>query len=229
MEGSRVSTIGAALADQSRSEILAALSSGRAHTAGELARWIGLAASTTSSHLARLVDAGLVVVEPSGRHRYFRIASEEVAELLERIDSLDLPETNAPKRPRPGTAMTWARSCYDHLAGELGVQLHAALVAEGLLIEEAGHLVVTGTGRERFAGLGIDTEVMAAARRPMTRQCLDWTQRRHHLGGALGAALLEQMLTKKWLRRGTDSRVISLTSTGGQAFYDHFGMRVAPR
>lgn len=229
MEGSRVATIGAALADPSRSEILAALASGRAHTAGELAQWAGLAASTTSAHLSRLVDAGLVAVEPSGRHRYFRIASDEVAELLERIDSLDLSETNAPRRPHPGSAMSFARTCYDHLAGELGVQLHTALVAKDLLTEEAGHLLVTKAGRLGFAALDIDTTALSNARRPVTRQCLDWTQRRHHLGGALGAALLEQMLASKWLKRGRDERVISLTPIGGQALRDHFGLTVAPR
>ncbi|MGI9595688.1 MAG: ArsR/SmtB family transcription factor [Acidimicrobiales bacterium] len=224
--GSRISSVGSAMAEPSRAEILAALASGRAHTAGELARWVGVAPSTTSSHLSRLVDAGLVTVEASGRHRYFRIASEEVAELLERIDAINLSETNAPERPKPGTEMSFARSCYDHLAGELGVQLYRSMIDVKLLEEMDQHPVVSPAGHEHFAGLGIDSLGLASKRRPITRRCLDWTQRRHHLGGALGAALLEQMLDRKWLRPGRDSRILKLTADGHQGLRQHFGIMV---
>ncbi len=226
MKGSRLSSVGSALADPGRGEILGALSSGRAHTSGELANWIGLAPSTTSSHLSKLVDAGLVIVEPSGRHRYYRIASEEVADLLERIDSLSLPETNAPERPKPGTELSYARSCYDHLAGELGVQLYAALIDRRYLEEVDMHPLLTDAGASGLAAVGIDADALVG-RRPLTRQCLDWTQRRHHLGGSLGAALLSQMLDAGWLKRGRDKRVIKVTDVGRTAFEQHFSMRIA--
>ncbi len=225
--GSRVSSLGAAIADPSRAEMLAALASGRAHTAGELARWADLAPSTTSGHLSRLVDAGLVTVEASGRHRYFRIASEEVAELLERIDAISLTETDSPERPKPGTELSFARSCYDHLAGELGVRLYRSMLDGGLLKEVDQHPVICESGRRRLGQLGIDTAALAAQRRPVGRRCLDWTQRQHHLGGGLGAALLAKMVDQKWLKPGREGRIIKVTADGQQAFRRHFGVDAA--
>lgn len=225
---SRVSIVGTALADPKRAQILAALSSGTAHTAGELANAIGLAASTTSRHLSRLVDTGLVAVEPSGRHRYFRIASSEVADLLEWIDGMDLPETNPPQRPRPGSELSFARSCYDHLAGELGVSLFQAMVDLDMLQDTPAPPTLTTAGRKHLLGLGIDVDELANKRRPLTRACIDWTQRTHHLGGAVGVALLQHMLAEKWLRRSRDRRVLKLTDHGRTAFLHHFDLKPRP-
>lgn len=227
MKGSRISSVGAAMADPGRGEILGALASGRAHTAGELANWIGLAPSTTSSHLGKLIDAGLVTVEPSGRHRYYRIASEEVADMLEQIDALQLPETNAPKRPAPGTELTYARTCYDHLAGELGVQLYQAMIDRHYLHEVDHHPLMTDDGRAALSAIGVPIEPLEGKRRPLARQCLDWTERQHHLGGSLGGALLSKMLDSGWLTPGRDRRVIKTTALGREALDQHFGILVA--
>lgn len=221
-----MSVVGSAMADPNRANILAALASGRQHTSGELARWVGLAPSTTSKHLSHLVDAGLVVVTPAGRSRFFNIASEEVASWLEQIDELDLPETHRPAAPPPGSDLSFARSCYDHLAGEAGVLLYASFLEQGLLVEDGDRPRVSTVGMQRFLDVGIDVEKLSRQRRPVTRQCLDWTQRQHHLGGALGASLLEMMHASKWVRRGTDRRVLRLTTRGSTEFANHFGCAI---
>lgn len=223
---SRVSVVGTALADPKRAEILAALVSGTAHTAGELANAVGLAPSTTSRHLSRLVDTGLLTVEPSGRHRYFRIASKDVADLLEWIDGMELPETNPPQRPRPGSELSYARSCYDHLAGELGVSLYQAMVNLDLLLDTPDQPTLTPAGGKHLHDLGIDVDELTNKRRPLTRACIDWTQRTHHLGGAVGVALLQHMLTEQWLRRSRDGRVLKLTDHGRTAFLHHFDLKI---
>ncbi len=226
MDGSRLSSIGSALADPNRAAMLSALQSGRAHSAGELARWCGIAPSTASKHLARLVDAGLVTIEPAGRQRYFRIASVEIAALLETIDTIDLPETNAPKRPEAGSALAYARSCYDHLAGTLAVALYTSIRADGWLDDDIHRPQLTERGVDRFTELGLDVTAMHRGRRPMIRSCLDWTERRQHLAGALGASLLEHMLAWRWLRRAHDHRVLNLTAAGREAFIREFGVEL---
>jgi len=214
MERSRISAIGSALADGTRSTILAALMSGTAHTAGELAKVSGVAASTASQHLQRLVDVGLVSMEPSGRHRYFRVASAEVAQLIEMIDSIELPETRPPRRPQPGTELSYARSCYDHLAGQLGVSIYSHLIRRGLIAADRDQPVLTPLGDKRFRAIGLDLVDIQHVRRPFIRPCLDWTQRQHHLGGALGSALLTYMLSQRWLVRRSNKRALRLTEAG---------------
>lgn len=150
MEGSRISALGSALSDGTRATAVAALLSGTAHTSGELASVCGVAASTMSGHLNKLIDAGLVRMEPAGRHRHYRIASTEVAELLERIDSLELPETEAPSRPRPGQNLSFARSCYDHLAAILTHMLDERWLTRR---QDKRALTVTQTGRSNLSEL----------------------------------------------------------------------------
>ena len=214
MEQSRISAIGSALADGTRSTILAALMSGTAHTAGELAKVSGVAASTASEHLQRLVDVGLVSLEPAGRHRYFRVASAEVAQLIEMIDSIELPETHPPIRPQPGTELSYARSCYDHLAGQLGVSIYNDLIRQGLIATDQDRTVLTPLGDQRLGTIGIDLVEVRHVRRPFIRPCLDWTQRQHHMGGALGSALLDHMLGERWLVRRSNKRALRLTESG---------------
>lgn len=197
--------------------LLAALMSGTAHTAGELARFCAVAPSTMSKHLSRLVDTGLVVAEPAGRYRYYRLAGLEVAELLEQIDSLDLPEVTTPRRPDPGTELSYARSCYDHVAGTLGVRMLDSMVDQGHLAGRPESIQLTSTGAGSLRQLGIDVESVERARRPTIRACLDWTERKHHIGGGLGAALFRQMITKRWISRRPDQRVLRLTPTGRDA------------
>ena len=223
---SRLASVGAALADPTRASIVSALAGGTAHTAGELARHAGVVASTASEHLSRLIDAGLVAVEAAGRHRYYRLASAEVAALLESIDALDLAETDPIPRPHPGSDMAFARSCYDHLAGELGVRLHGALHDSGILttIDGASHLSDRGT--ERLADIGIDLDAHRRSRRPLCRDCLDWTQRRHHLGGTVGVAILDHLLADGWVARRTERRILRVTERGRQRFEAELGVVV---
>ena len=223
MDGSRLSVIGTAMADPNRAAMLSALQSGRAHSAGELARWVGVAPSTASKHLAKLVDSGLVVIEPAGRNRFYRIASFEVADLLETIDAIDLPETNRPRRPPAGSALAYARSCYDHLAGELGVAMHDSMARKGWIEHDDGPRL-TELGIEGLSKIGVDVATIRQGRRPALRTCLDWTQRKHHVAGAAGAALLDFMLAERWLRRATDHRVLQITDVGIDAFRNHFGV-----
>ena len=225
MEGSRISALGSALSDPTRASTIAALLSGTAHTSGELARQCGVAASTMSGHLSKLIDAGLVEVEPAGRHRHYRIASREVAELMERIDSIDLPETTAPKRPSPGHGMSFARSCYDHLAGQLGVELHNVFLDREWVIVDSDVPALTDDG-DRFlqSDIGLDIEHLRTLRRPMLRIDLDWTERRDHLAGSVPAALLTHMLDDRWLVRRNDKRVLTVTEVGREKLEEHFGI-----
>ncbi len=225
MEGSRISAFATALADDTRAAAVAALLSGTAHTSGELARVCGVAPSTMSSHLSKLIDAGVVRVESAGRYRAYRIASQELAELLERMDEISLPETAPPERPSPGRDISYARSCYDHVAGRLGVELHDSCIAHGWIERNAENAALTDPGRvifeERF---GIDVGSLVSKKRPMLRIDLDWTERRDHLAGSLPAALMTHMLDERWLTRGNDKRVLRVTEQGRSQIKTHFGV-----
>ena len=225
MEGSRIAALATALADSTRATTIAALLSGTAHTSGELARVCGVAPSTMSSHLSKLVDAGLVRVEPAGRHRHYRIASRDVADLLERMDSLDLPETETPKRPTPGQGLSIARSCYDHIAGRLGVDLHDAFVERKWIEIDDLQPHLTDSGTAFVTDLGIDVERLRTLKRPMLRLDLDWTERRDHLAGSVAAALMTTTIERRWLARRNDKRQLTVTETGRREFSAHFGLR----
>ena len=213
--------IGALLADQTRSSLLAVLMDGRARTGGELARQVGVAPSTASQHLSRLLDAGFVAVDAQGRHRYFRLAGPEIAELLESLGAVDLP---SPPRdaggPRAPSDLQYARSCYDHLAGQLGVRIYDHLLANGHLQRSDEHLTVTPSGRALLSELGVDFNAVRGASRPLARSCLDWTERRHHLAGAAGAALFQALLTRKWVVRGSRPRSVRITDAGQRGLDD---------
>ena len=208
--------VGALLADGTRASMLSVLMDGRARTAGELARQVGVAPSTASEHLARLLDAQFVAVAAQGRHRYYRLAGPDVAELLERLGAIEVPSmarrkltTSAPSE------LLHARSCYDHLAGRLGVRIHDFLLDGGHLVRDYDHhLTVTPSGREVLEGLGVDVDAAVRATRPTARSCVDWTERRHHLAGATGAALFDALLARRWLVRGTRPRSVRVTTAG---------------
>ena len=221
-----MSVVGRALAEPSRSVIVGRLLSGSAHTATELARAAGIGSSTVSEHLRILADAGLVVAEPSGRHRYFRLASPELAAWIEGLDELDLPSVSNPVVRRGDHRLADSRSCYDHLAGRLGVQLCDVMVAEATITTDGDTLQITEPGRRRLTDLGIELDSMNARRRPAVRTCLDWTERRHHLGGALGAALLAMFLEQGWLvRTSNDRRLLSITEVGRKQFDSKFSIQ----
>jgi DNA-binding transcriptional ArsR family regulator len=222
MARSRLSTIGSLLADETRAEILTLLMDGRAHTGSELARQVGVAASTTSEHLSKLLDAGMVAVEPQGRHRYFRLASTDVAELLETLGAAPTP-TAAPRSSAPA-ALAFARTCYDHLAGELAVRLYDHLIARAHLHEVDDLLALTPSGLELFDSIGVDTQAIRSSKRPTVRRCMDWTERRHHLAGAAGAALLDALLANRWITRGPRPRSVRLTNAGNTAIATIFAL-----
>ncbi len=179
-----------------------------------------------SSHLGKLVDAGLVIVEAAGRYRHYRIASRDVADLMERMDAVDLPETNSPQRPRPGKDISYARSCYDHVAGRLGVEIHDVFVDRGWVTVDASGVGLTDAGDAFLTdGLGLDLEALARrSRRAMVRLDIDWTERRDHLAGAMPAELMSFMLSEKWLKRRQDKRILTVTEVGRRMLPEHFGI-----
>lgn len=223
---SQMARVGHALAEPSRAAILARLQSGTAHTATELARAAGVALSTASEHLRVLTDASLIVVEPSGRHRYYRIASREIAGWLEQLDQVIVPTAAMTTPRRVDHQLLTARSCYDHLAGRLGVDVCQALADQDCIELRNGSGSITLSGHQRLAALGVDMAAVDAARRPTVRTCLDWTERRHHLAGSLGAGLLAMFLDERWLiRKSADQRVLMVTSIGRNMFDRHFQAR----
>lgn len=206
--------IGALLADATRARMLTVLMDGRARTAGELARQVGVAPSTASEHLSRLLHARFVAVEAQGRHRYYQLSGPDVAGLLETLGAIDLPSTARRDLPRAPTELVHARSCYDHLAGRLGVRIYDFLLGGGHLELDDDHVTLTPTGCAVLEELGVDVDTAVLATRPTARRCLDWTERRHHLAGATGAALFDALLVRRWIARGTRPRSVRVTTKG---------------
>ena len=214
-DGPHIARIAALIGDSARAEVLTALMADRALTATELAGVAGVTKQTISAHLAKLQDAGLLAVERQGRHRYFRLADRDVAELLESLMNVAFRAGAVRLRTSPREpALRRARVCYDHLAGEVGVQFYEALLRQGLVEATQDGAQLTPAGARWFAQVGIHTEEMAQQRRMLCRPCLDWSERRHHLGGALGAALLQRLLDGGWARRSAGSRVVQFTPRG---------------
>ena len=216
-DGPNIARVAGLIGDPARAEILTALLAGRALTATELAAVAGVTKQTVSAHLAKLVDARLLAVEAQGRHRYFRLAGSDVARLLESLMGVAFRTgavrlVTGPREP----ALRKARVCYDHLAGELGVLAYDGLVGRGWLTDRAGSLFLTNAGADGLAAFGIDPALAASERRTFCRPCLDWGERRHHLGGALGAALLGRLYALRWAKRAADSRVVVFTPRGEQ-------------
>jgi len=218
-DGPNIARVAALIGDPARAEVLTALLADRALTATELAGLAGVTKQTMSAHLARLVDAGLVAVEAQGRHRYFRLAGRDVAGLLEALMGVAFRTGAVRLRSSPREpALRKARVCYDHLAGELGVFAYESLQARGALATNDDGPYLTNAGAGWFAALGVDPAGPAAERRAFCRACLDWGERRHHLGGALGTALLERVLALRWARRVEGTRVLAFTPPGERAF-----------
>lgn len=217
--GPDLAGVASLIGDPARANILAALMSGRALTASELAAEAGVTRATARSHLAKLNGGGLILMRPQGRHRYFELANAEVGDLLETL--MGLAARSGRSRTRTGPkdgAMRQARVCYDHLAGDYGVRMFDSLTAAGAFAPSADGLALTAAGRERIAGLGVALAPLDTARRPLCRTCLDWSVRRSHLAGGLGAALLRRMYDLNWARRAPDSRVVAFAPRGAAAF-----------
>lgn len=224
-DGPSVAPIAALAGDPARANMLSALAGGRALTASELANEAGITAQTASSHLAKLEAGGLIVQAKQGRHRYFRLSGSDVAHMLETM--MGVAERAGHLRTRPGPsdpAMRKARVCYDHLAGEMGVALFDGLCAKGHLSEKSGQISLTRRGEAFLADFGISFDALHASRRPLCRSCLDWSMRRTHLAGSLGAALLDQFYARGWAKRDRKSRALLFSPRGEHKFREIFSV-----
>lgn len=210
--------------DPARANMLVRLMDGRALTASELAYVSGVSAQTASGHLAKLTAGGLIAVTKQGRHRYYKLAKQDVARMIEQIMVVaGEPPPRALRRTPAQHALSDARTCYDHIAGRLGVGIADALVKRRhvLLGDEAGE--VTKSGERFLESLDIDPGAVSG-HRPYCRACLDWTERRPHLAGKLGAALAKQFLARGWIERQRDSRALTVTPAGKRQFRDKFDL-----
>ena len=228
---SAVAAVGLAIGEPARARMLACLLDGHARTGTELAAIGDVTASTASAHLKRLVAADLVAVLVQGRHRYYRLAGPTVAHALE---GLTVVATGAKPvfRPTTPSPLRAARTCYDHLAGTLGVALHDRLRALGWLsilptVKIGADYDVTPAGERGFQSIGIDVGALRAERRRFACPCLDWSERRPHLGGALGAAMLELILARRWVSANRHDRSLEVTSRGRREFRESLGVAVA--
>lgn len=218
-----ISRIANLLADPARAKILWTLIDGTTRPAGELAFAANISAQSASAHLAKLVGGGLLASEAQGRHRYFRIANADVAHMIESMASFSAAAPpRAPRSPALVKAMPsqflHARTCYDHLAGETAVKVLETMLKAGWLISAGQDFTVTRLGEKKLVALGIDLMAARAGRRVFARACVDLTQRRLHLGGTLGAALLDLYVRQGWIQRTPRSRIVSVTPEGHEAF-----------
>ena len=224
--GPDIALVASLLGDPARANMLTALMSGKALTASELASEAGVTPQTASTHLAKLQQGGLVVQRKQGRHRYFQLTGDDIAEVLEGLMGLaarigHLRTRTGPKDP----ALRRARVCYDHLAGDLGVQLFDALKARGLISVDGESVGLTESGRAFAQEFGIDLAAIGGKRRPLCKACLDWSNRRNHLAGAMGAALLARFYALGWAKREPDSRIVAFSREGEKAFATEFAVQ----
>ena len=220
-DGPNIARIASLLGDPARADALTALMADRALTATELSAVAGVTKQTMSAHLSKLLDARLLAVDQQGRHRYFRLADADVAHLLESLMGVAF-RTGAvrllasPREP----ALRKARICYDHLAGELGVTAFETLLRTRVIVRTADGIRLTAWGAEWFEKAGVDTAAAAHQRRTLCRPCMDWSERRQHLAGALGSALLSRVCDWGWAKREAGSRVIRFTTRGQRSFLE---------
>ena len=213
-----LSTVAALVGEPARTRILTALLTGRALTGKELAYFAGVTAATASSHLSRLLAGNLLVMEKQGRFHYYRLRSAEVARAIEGLMTLaSIPSNGWPPHHHVAPALREARMCYDHLAGRLGVAVCDMLLRRHHVVLVDGGGEVTPTGERFLAELGVDLPKARHAKRHYCRACIDWTERRHHISGAVGAALAEAFLGRRLVERIADSRALSLTPLGRKA------------
>lgn len=220
-----IASTAALMGDPARARMLLSLMGGRVRPASELARLARVSPQTASSHLAKLQRGGLLAVERHGRYRYYRLAGPDVANVVESLQNL----TAVPSDERSSSSdkpLLFARTCYDHLAGKVAVALADALLVGGLLELAADRYHVTSAGERAFTELDVDPRALNQQRRPLAKPCLDWTERRYHVAGALGAALTAQLLQRKWLVRLEGTRAVHLTPVGLVGLKEAFGVRL---
>ncbi|POA21857.1 transcriptional regulator [Pseudomonas sp. FW300-N1A1] len=221
-----VSQVAAAIAEPARTKILCSLMDGHARTSTELASIAQVSASTASAHLARLKELALVRLHVQGRHRYYSLADQRVAQALEAL--MVIGQNAAPTfTSRTPDRLQFARTCYDHMAGTLAVVLHDRMLEAGwLLVTDQQSYRLSDSGEALFEGLGVEVKDLSALRRRFACPCLDWSMRRPHLGGSLGAALLTTAIKRKWLTQDLDSRALALTATGRKEISRRFAIEL---
>ena len=213
----------ALIGEPARTAMLVTLMDGRALTAGELARAANVTAPTASGHLTRMLEAGLLALERQGRHRYYRLASPAIGAMLEAMMVASNP---TPIRTGPrDAAMRRARICYDHLAGEIAVAIADAMTARGQIEFSNDGAALMPSGRDLLDQFGVELPEQTDGGSLFCRPCLDWSERRHHIAGAVGAALYQALLARHWIRRAEGSRRVTVTPTGQAALERHFGIR----
>lgn len=215
----------ALMSDPARSAMLIALLSGRAHTAGELALTADVSAQNASGHLRKLINGNLVTVESSGRHRYFRLASPEIGLAIESIAAISPQSKNPFNQLEPLSEVRFCRVCYDHLAGRFAVALTDFFLAQRFIEEGEKEFFVTHAGEQFFSTLDVDVALLRLKRRAFARRCLDWTERKPHIAGALGNAIFERLKVLKWISRIQGSRAIRFTLNGQEQLIRCFSMR----
>ncbi|MBV6307306.1 ArsR family transcriptional regulator [Candidimonas humi] len=219
-----ISSVAFLIADPTRAAMLLSLMDGRARPAGELAYSAGVTAQTASAHLSKLMDGGMVLCEKEGRHRYYRLAGPQIAQALEQLASIR-PAVRRKPLSRQARELHEARCCYDHLAGRLGVAVTRALVEHRYLVPGEDKLYeVTDRGRAWFGSVGVDVSSLKPTRRGIARQCLDWTERSHHLAGPLGVQFMAAMCRSGWLRRSRSSRLVQVTPAGWEGLRQQLGV-----
>ena len=222
-EGPDIAFLGSLIGDPARANMLTALLSGKALTASELAGEAGITPQTASAHLSKMEAAGLLQLRKQGRHRYFALADDDVGSLLEAMMGLAAKKGHLRTRTGPkDPALRYARVCYNHLAGDLGVRMMDSLLAREFLTPENEGLGLTEGGRAYFENFSIDFEPLEKLRRPLCKSCLDWSNRRSHLAGSLGSALLTRFYDLDWAKRMENSRIVSFSASGEKAFLKTF-------
>ncbi|GAA6181649.1 winged helix-turn-helix domain-containing protein [Shimia sp. NS0008-38b] len=222
--GPDIARIASLIGDPARANVLTALMSGKALTATELANEAGVMPQTVSSHLSRLEAGKLIVSRKSGRHKYYTLADDEVAMVLETLMGFAAHVGHLRTRTGPKeVALRKARVCYNHLAGDMGVQMYQSMTAGGFLMKNDGTLSLTEEGRWFLAAMNLDVSTLPKSRAPMCRECLDWSERKSHLAGKLGRALLSHFLESGWACRVSDSRIVEFTASGERKFSKLFG------
>ena len=225
-EGPDIAHVAALIGDPARANMLTALLSGKALTATELASEAGVTVQTASSHLAKLGTGGLLRQRKQGRHKYFSLAGADVAHVLEGLMGLAAGAGHLRTRTGPKDAqLRKARVCYNHLAGDMGTQLSDGMMARRYLSQNGDDLVLTKAGDAFAREFGIDVDALRAAKAPLCRECLDWSERRSHLAGSLGRAFLGRFEALGWVKRETDTRVVTFSKAGER----RFGMLLQPR
>jgi len=220
-----IAPVASLLADPARVAILMALSDGREMSAGELALVAGVTASTASAHLSKLTASGFVGMRRQSRHRFYQLIRPELMQAMEAMALLaPASEPRTHRQARIGRAVRAARTCYDHLAGRLGIVLTRALIARGVLCPDGRNFQLTPAGETFFSGIGLDLAAARASRRAFAPACLDWSERVPHVAGALGAGLLSLLFEKGWLERMPDSRAVRVTPPGRRGLEQTFGV-----